>query len=104
MNLEDLGLHAKTLIAGFSGGVVHALVFKQREPLAVIGSVLTGTLTANFLAPVVAHYVGDWLGDGGSAFVVGLTAMAICQSVMSLVTARMRNEMGAGKPSGEGRP
>lgn len=104
MNLDDFGLNAKNLIAGFSGGVVHALVFKQREPLAVIGSVLTGTLTANFLAPVIAHYIGDWLGAGGSAFIVGLTAMALCQGVVSLVSARIRSESSGDKPSKEARP
>lgn len=92
MTLEDLGLNAKLLVAGFAGGVVHALVFKQRSPSGVIASVLTGTLTANFLAPVAEHYVGDWLGAGGSAFVVGLTAMAICQGVVGLVNAKLRGE------------
>lgn len=101
MTLEELGLNAKTLIAGFSGGVVHALVFKQREPLAVIGSVLTGTLTANFLAPVASHYVGDWLGDGGCGFVVGLTAMAICQGMVALVSARIRSETSREKAAKE---
>lgn len=90
MTLEELGLNAQRLIAGFSGGVVHALVFKQREPLAVIGSVMVGMLTANFLAPVASHYVGDWLGNGGCAFIVGLTAMAICQGLVSLVNMKIR--------------
>lgn len=91
MTLEDLGLNAKMLVAGFSGGVVHSVVFKEKDPLAVIGSVLTGTLTANFLTPIVLKYVGSWLGDGGSAFVVGLSAMAICQAVIGLVSTKLRN-------------
>ena len=104
MNLEELGLNAKLLIAGFAGGVVHALAFKQTEPAAVVASVVTGTLTANFLAPVVTHYIGDWLGPGGSAFVVGLTAMAICQGVVGLVQSRLKNASGGGdKPTREGR-
>lgn len=90
MNLDDLGLNAQRLIAGFAGGVVHAFVFKQTEPLAVVGSVLTGTLTANFLGMAASHYVGTWLGDGGCAFIVGLSAMAICQGIVAAARAKLR--------------
>ena len=90
MTLEEFGLNARYLVAGFAGGVVHAIVFKARDKTAVVGSVVVGMLTANYLAPPAAHYVGDWLGEGGSGFVVGLTAMAICQGVFGLVSARIR--------------
>lgn len=103
MTLEEFGLNAQRLIAGFSGGVVHALVFKQRDAAAVIASVLTGTLTANFLSPIAARYVGTWLGDGGCAFIVGLTAMAICQGMVSLVMSRMKG-IGVRDQSKETRP
>jgi predicted MFS family arabinose efflux permease len=85
MTLEELGLNAGRLIAGFCGGVVHAFVFRQTEPLAVVGSVLTGTLTANFLGIAAGHYIGTWFGDGGSAFIVGLSAMAICQGIVAAI-------------------
>lgn len=98
MNLEDLGLNAKLLVAGFAGGVVHALVFKQTAPYAVVASVLTGTLTANFLAPVASHYLGDWLGAGGCAFVVGLTAMAICQGIAGIITTKLKGERASKEP------
>lgn len=104
MTLEDLGLNAKLLVAGFAGGVVHALVFKQAEPAAVVGSVITGTLTANFLAPVVSHYTGGWIDGGGCAFIVGLTAMVICQGLVSIVTSRMKDTGERTKPTTEERP
>ena len=90
MTLEDFGLNAKNLIAGFSGGVVHALVFRQTEPFGIVASVLTGTLTANFLSPVMSRYVGSWLGEGGCAFLVGLTAMALCQGMVAVINARIK--------------
>lgn len=96
MNLDDLGLNAPRLIAGFAGGVVHAIVFKERNPGAVIGSVIAGTLTANFLSPLVAHYA-SFLGDGSCAFLVGLTAMAICQGLVSLVRAKTKEAVGKGE-------
>lgn len=90
MTFDELGLNASRLIAGFSGGVVHAFVFKQTEPLAVVGSVLTGTLTANFIGPAAGHYIGGWFGDGGSSFIVGLSAMAICQGIVIGINTRFR--------------
>ena len=88
-SLHDWGLDPQHLVAGFAGGIVHAFVFKQSTPLAVVASVLTGTLTANYLSPAAVHYIGGWLGDGGSAFIVGLTAMSLCQGLAALVKARV---------------
>lgn len=101
MTLEELGLNAGRLVAGFSGGVVHALVFKEKEPLAVLGSVLTGTLTANYLGDAAGHYIGAWIGGAGSAFVVGVAAMAICQRLVTLVQAKLKN--GSGRDKGRDR-
>jgi len=89
MNLEEFGLSAQRMIAGFAGGVVHVFVFRQTMPIVVIGSIVSGTLTANYLGAVVARYVGSWIGDGGSAFIVGLSAMALCQGIVSLVRTRV---------------
>ena len=72
MTMEELGLNAQRLIAGFAGGVVHAFAFKQADPF-----------TANFLGPAAFHYIGPWVGDGGSAFAVGLSAMAVCQGIVA---------------------
>lgn len=87
---NDIGLDTARMIAGFAGGVVHAFVFKQTQPLAVIGSVVTGTLTANYLGPAASHYLGSWLGDGASAFIVGLAAMAVCQGIVAAARSRVR--------------
>jgi hypothetical protein len=100
MTLDELGLNTSRLVAGFAGGVVHAFVFKQSTPLAVVGSVLTGTLTANYLAPAAVHYLGGWFGDGGTAFVVGLSAMAVCQGIVAAARSRVR---GVAAPSSKDR-
>ena len=92
MSLDEFGLNAARLIAGFCGGVVHAFVFKQANPMAIVGSVLTGTLTANFLGAAANHYIG-FLGDGGSAFIVGLSAMAICQGSLALIRVKLRSNI-----------
>jgi len=91
MDLDSFGLHAKLLIAGFAGGVAHAFAFKQTQPVAQVGSVVMGTLCANYLGPVAAQlpYFGQVAGPGGAAFIVGLTAMALIQGIAVVVQARL---------------
>lgn len=87
--LVELGLNIQSAIAGFAGGVVHTFVFKQTGPWAVVGSVVVGALTANYLGEPVSRQFG--LNTGASGFIVGLCAMAICQA---LVQAAKRYKIG----------
>ncbi len=75
MNLEDWGLNVVRLSAGFSGGVLHALLRKNIAPAAVVASVVAGTLTANYLGAAAGHYVPVWVGNGAR-----LTAARISSS------------------------
>lgn len=78
--LHELGVRIPDLIAGLSGGIVNAFVFKRSDPWSIIGSVVVGALTANYLSPIIGAYIGT-VGPG-SAFVVGLAGMAICQGIV----------------------
>lgn len=75
-----LGVKMPDLIAGFAGGVVNAFVFKRADPISIIGSMIVGALTANYLSESVGHYVGT--SGGAAAFIVGLAGMAICQGIV----------------------
>ena len=86
----DTGLNTSKLIAGFSGGLLAAFVIREKEPFAVISSVLAGALTANFLSDAVAHYLPTWIGGGGISFITGLCAMAICQGIVATVKNWLR--------------
>lgn len=76
-----LGLKTQDLVAGLSGGVVNAIVFKRSNPVAIIGSMLVGALTANYLGEYGAKYVGT--SEGASSFLVGLCGMIICQLIVA---------------------
>lgn len=105
MKLDDLGLNAQALIAGFAGGVAHAFAFKQTEPAAQVGSVVMGTLTANYFGPLVSKllHLGDWQGaEGAAAFLVGISAMAIIQGTVAAVQ-RSSSSWGENRIDG-GRP
>jgi hypothetical protein len=90
MTLDDFGLNAMRLIGGFAGGVVHAFTIKTYEPWTAAGSVIVGTLTANFLGPAAQHFAPAWLGDYGASFVVGYCATIILQMMEILVRNRLR--------------
>jgi uncharacterized membrane protein YeaQ/YmgE (transglycosylase-associated protein family) len=79
----DLGVKLPDLVAGFAGGVVNAFVFKRGTPAGIIGSVVVGALTANYLGDNAARFVGS--GPGTSAFIVGLAGMAICQGLVEAI-------------------
>lgn len=78
--LRELGLRVQDLIAGLSGGIVNAFVFRRSDPWSIIGSVVVGALTANYLSPIVVTYLGT--SNGAAAFIVGLAGMAICQGIV----------------------
>jgi ABC-type xylose transport system permease subunit len=77
---QQLGISLPDVIAGFCGGVVNAFVFKRVEPWAMVGSVVVGTLTANYLGPLIGHYIGST--GGAPAFITGLAGMALCQGIV----------------------
>ena len=79
--LSDLGLKTQDLVAGLSGGVVNAIVFKRSNPVAIIGSMLVGSLTANYLAETASKYTGT--SEGTAAFLVGLCGMILCQMIVA---------------------
>lgn len=78
--LVQLGVKMPDLIAGLAGGVVNSFVFKRADPWSIIGSMVVGALTANYLSESVNHYLGTSTGAG--AFIVGLAGMAICQGIV----------------------
>jgi len=79
--IEWLGLRIPDLIAGFAGGVVNSFVFRHGEPWAVIGSMIVGALTANYLGEPTARLLN--LSEGASSFLVGVAGMAIVQGIVS---------------------
>lgn len=79
--LREFGLKISDLIAGLSGGIVNAFIFKRSDPWSIIGSVVVGALTANYLSPIVSAYTGG-TSSGSVAFITGLAGMAICQGIV----------------------
>lgn len=79
--LAQLGIKVPDIVSGIAGGMVNALVFQRSSPWAAVASVLVGGLTSNYLAEPAASKLGLSVGPAG--FIIGLTAMVICQGVMA---------------------
>lgn len=94
--LTSLGIRVPDLVSGFGGGVVNALFFQRGKPVDVIASMLGGAITANYLASTVSHIIGTDIGVSG--FVVGVTAMAICQGLLSVVPGWFKRFQSGNKP------
>lgn len=77
----ELGWKAKDLIGGFIGGAVYSIVMKNSKWYEVVASVFVGTVTAGYLSDVAADKLG--LAGGAPAFLIGLTAMALCQGLIA---------------------
>lgn len=94
--LYGIGVRVTDLVSGFAGGVVNALFFmKNATPRDVVASVIGGAITTAYLAPWVARQMGTDTSVIG--FIIGLTAMAICQQLLSLVPGWVQKFRGGGK-------
>lgn len=85
--LMKFGFDLKILIAGLAGGIVHTFFFKQTDPYTVIGSILSGLLTANFIAPWVAELIK--VSPSTTGFILGFGAMSIMQGLVSMIKIKM---------------
>ena len=81
--LIELGIKTQDVVAGLAGGIVNAFVFQRSSPMAIVGSVVVGALTAAYLSETAGRWFGT--SGGATAFLVGLTAMAICQAIVAAV-------------------
>lgn len=92
-----LGIKLTHLLAGVAGGVVRAFL-GGGDVTAAISAVVVGSLTAGYLtAPVyngMLRYfpsTADPSTEHAVGFLVGLTAMLICEGVLRYVRSWSRN-------------
>lgn len=87
-----LGIKFAAILAGFAGGVVSLSFVKELTARQAMLAVFTGTVTANYLTPVVVdHFDVLRLYENPAAFVIGLTAMNIIPGLLKLSEAFKRD-------------
>lgn len=93
MTLTEIpGIKLAYMIAGFAGGVVSLSYVRSLTKMQAFGAVVTGTLVANYVTPVMQHYLTMPVAlENGAAFIVGLCSMNIVPGILGL-SARWRRE------------
>lgn len=79
--LDQLGIRVPAMFAGLAGGLVGAYADGKAGLAAWIAYVVSGGLTANFLAEPAQKYI-PLVSEGGAGFVVGLTALVIVRTII----------------------
>lgn len=102
-----VGIKLTHLLAGVAGGVVRAFL-AGGSWLAAVSSVVVGSLTAGYLTTPVYKGAKSWFPALGSdtssehaiGFLVGLTAMLICEGVLKAARGWSKNPIlpPGGKP------
>jgi hypothetical protein len=79
----SLGLRVDSLVAGCAGGICGAYALRKGKPSDIIGSIVVGALTANYLSATISNFLGTVTSV--PAFAIGLAGMPICQKIIKSV-------------------
>lgn len=93
-----IGIKMTHLLAGVAGGIVRALLAGGGW-LAAMTSVIVGSLTAGYLTTPVYSAAKSWIPTAGHdvssehaiSFLVGLTAMLLCEGVLRAARGWSKN-------------
>lgn len=93
------GVKAASLIAGFAGGVVSLSFVRQLTRLQAFLAVVTGSLSAGYLTPVVQLYLPGAIPEPTLAFLVGLTSMNLIPGILAISDRFRRDpQLPGGRP------
>lgn len=95
--LTYLNIKLSYLLAGAAGGIVRAFLIGT-SAYAAISSIIVGTLSATYLTSTASQIYGAVFRvnvepnlQHGVAFVVGLTAMLICEGLLRMACKWAKN-------------
>lgn len=95
--LLSLNIKLSYLLAGTAGGIVRAFLIGTSF-YSACASVIIGTLTANYMTSSISQFYGSLLRvtvepnfQHGVAFVIGLTAMLICEGLLRIARKWAKN-------------
>jgi hypothetical protein len=83
--LRDLGINIGLLVAGFAGSLVMMKKDGHKDWFTTITSLLAGTLSANYLTPVVVDLVniGNSNTQYAAAFIMGFLGLHGVEYILS---------------------
>jgi hypothetical protein len=81
--VEIPGFKLLYVIAGFAGGIVSLAFVRGLTRWQGVMAVLVGALVANYITPVIQHYLQMPAAlENGAAFITGLCAMNIIPGIL----------------------
>lgn len=97
-----LGLKLGHLLAGIAGGMVRALLMGGGW-MAAFTSIVVGALTSSYLTPSISKYSASlWfisLDEHATGFLLGVTAMFLCEGVIIMAKNWRKNPTLPGRPT-----
>lgn len=92
VDLIWLGIHVPEMTGGLAGGICSVIILSRFKPSQVVGSMILGALTANYVNVAALKLIGLAIpvSDAGSfsAFFTGLCATPILQYLYATVQRR----------------
>ena len=79
MSLSEIGINIGLMIGGFFGSLI--TIKKKRSIKEQLLSVVTGTMSANYLSPVIIDYMSlEGSSQYGTAFIVGFGGLKVVEA------------------------
>ena len=79
MSLNEIGINLGLMIGGFFGSLI--TIKKKRSIKEQLLSVVTGTMSANYLSPVIIDYMSlEGSSQYGTAFIVGFGGLKVVEA------------------------
>jgi len=79
MSLNEIGINIGLMIGGFFGSLI--TIKKKRSVKEQLLSVVTGTMSANYLSPVIIEYMSlEGSSQYGTAFIVGFGGLKVVEA------------------------
>jgi hypothetical protein len=79
MSLNEIGINIGLMIGGFFGSLI--TIKKKRSIKEQLLSVVTGTMSANYLSPVIIEYMSlEGSSQYGTAFIVGFGGLKVVEA------------------------
>jgi Na+/proline symporter len=96
-NETDYGIDGGLLMAGFFGALILAMTTKNQTPGKAVTSVMAGAISANYLTPVVLHFMPEYIQNNaryGTAFIMGFIGLKTLEIIYDLVSNKIKSKKG----------
>ena len=87
---EKLALNMPLLVIGFVGAIIHTFTHRQQSFARGLLKVVTGTLSANYLTPLMMHLLDiNMDAQYGVAFFLGYSGLKTIEMLMDKMKTKL---------------